>query len=308
MLFSRRMLREDNSSLHLIMMQLTIWKDHVREYILLRRGILPRERVDPWKHEDQPGLGCKGLLCQERHIVEIMIESFFRGKTCSWVRIVNGIIKYVTKTSEEILVVSVGERSLGQPVAKARPRPTPTLTLSLVCIPYNKRTWTDIEPGIFNQSFLFGVSKLMIRLLQHDESVHREDDGAVRFDDLASTLRSEFDGTSHWPVRAWAQKKRFQCLLWTPNSSEHSLYFRAIQGHSGGTLVDPALWDNVLLPEDFAEYIHHAENAHDMHSIIQGGSISGGRSLKMDRQSVFFHGHESDVRQSRSGRSSIRSG
>ena len=29
-------------------------------------------------------------------------------------------------------------------------------------------------------------------------------------------------------------------------------------------------------------------NAHDMHSIIQGGLIPGGRSLERDRQSVFF--------------------
>ena len=65
------------------------------------------------------------------------------------------------------------------------------------------------------------------------------------------------------------------------------MYFRAIQGHSGGTLVDPTLQDNVLLPDDFADYIHHIGNAHDMHSIIQGGLVLG-RTLKRDRRSVFF--------------------
>ena len=39
-----------------------------------------------------------------------------------------------------------------------------------------------------------------------------------------------------------------------------------------------------------------------MHSIIQGVLIPGGRSLKRDRQSVFFHSREPDVRQSRSGK------
>ena len=38
---------------------------------------------------------------------------------------------------------------------------------------------------------------------RNDESVHREEDGAVRFDDLASIFRSEIDGTSHWSIRAW---------------------------------------------------------------------------------------------------------
>ena len=108
-------------------------------------------------------------------------------------------------------------------------------------------------------------------------------------------FRSEFDGTSHWSIRAWisflvkggGQKKRFQYCL-NPYSSEHFLYFRAIQGHSGGTLVDPTLPNNVPLPDDFAEYIYHVGNAHDMHSIIQCGLILGGESLKRDRHAVFF--------------------
>ena len=83
----------------------------------------------------------------------------------------------VSETLKEILVASPGERSTGQPVAKAGPRPTPTLTLSCVSIPYNERKWIDIGPGIFNQG-CFGVSKLMIRLLRHDESFHQEEDGA----------------------------------------------------------------------------------------------------------------------------------
>ena len=87
-----------------------------------------------------------------------------------------------------------------------------------------------------------------------------------------------------------------------PHSSKHFLYFRAIQGRSGGTLVDPTLQDNVLLPDDFAEYIYHIGNAHDMHSTIEGGLIPGGRGLSV------FHSREPDVCQSRSGRSSIRSG
>ena len=76
-----------------------------------------------------------------------MIESLFRDRTVSWVRIVNGINKYVTETSEEILVASVGDRSTGKPVEKAGPRPTPTLTLSPVSIPCRERKWVHIEPA-----------------------------------------------------------------------------------------------------------------------------------------------------------------
>ena len=57
------------------------------------------------------------------------------------------------------------------------------------------------------------------------------------------------------------------CL--NPYSADKFLYFRAIQGHSGDNIVDPLLQDNVLIPDDFAEYIYHIGNAFEMHSIIK---------------------------------------
>ena len=75
-------------------------------------------------------------------------------------------------------------------------------TLSLVSVPYRERRWTDIEPAKFSQG-CFQVSKFMIRLLRHDDTAHREDDGAVRFDDLAESFTSRFAGTSHWSIQAW---------------------------------------------------------------------------------------------------------
>ena len=105
------------------------------------------------------------------------------------------------------------------------------------------------------------MSKFMIRLWRHDDTVHRDDDGVVRFDDLAEKFKAKFAGTSQRSIEALitflakggGPKKRFQYCL-DPNYFKHSLCFRAIQGHSGGTLVDPKLQNNVLLPDDFAEY------------------------------------------------------
>ena len=48
-------------------------------------------------------------------------------------------------------------------------------------------------------------------------------------------------------------------------------YLRAVQGHSGGQHVDPALQDLVLLPRDFIKYIYNVGNSHDAHSITQSG-------------------------------------
>ena len=48
----------------------------------------------------------------------------------------------------------------------------------------------------------------MIRLLRHDDTVHGEEDGAVRFDELAEKFKAKFDGTSQWPIEAWMVNKR----------------------------------------------------------------------------------------------------
>ena len=223
-----------------------------------------------------------------RYEVEIMINSLFGGGTRSWVRIVKGINKYVTEMSEETHIKDIGE-STEKPVAKARPKQTPSsmLSSSTIPVPCHERTWIDVEPGRFDKSCL-EVSKLMIRLLRHDDTVHRDDDGVVKFQDLASIFCSEFTSSSHRSIRTWLSllqrgggiKKRFQYCV-DPSSPETLLYLRTIQGHSGGKHLDPRLQDNVLLPDDFAEHIYHVGSSQDSHSIIQSG-------LKKGRRAVFF--------------------
>ena len=61
-----------------------------------------------------PVLDVKVCYRQGRHGVEIMIESLFRDRTVSWVRIVYGIYKNVTEASEEIPVASVENRGTGE--------------------------------------------------------------------------------------------------------------------------------------------------------------------------------------------------
>ena len=79
-------------------------------------------------------------------------------------------------------------------------------------IPYRERQWTDVEPRNFDKSCL-EVSKLMIRLLRHDESIHRQGDGAVRFEDLASTLRSKIRTWLSFLQRGGGDTKIFQYCL-----------------------------------------------------------------------------------------------
>ena len=87
-------------------------------------------------------------------------------------------------------------------------------------------------------------------------------------------------------AKGGGQKKRFQYCL-NPNYPHQFLYFRAIQGHSGST-INPALQDNVLLPEGFTEYIYQVGNGNELRSIVNHGLIQGGVSLRAGRQAVFF--------------------
>ena len=84
-------------------------------------------------------LDVKVCLHQERYGIEILIESLFRDGTASWVRIVNGIHKYVTETSETLALENVEHRVTGKLVAKAKPRLKPVVTLSPISIPLREK-------------------------------------------------------------------------------------------------------------------------------------------------------------------------
>ena len=83
---------------------------------------------------------------------------------------------------------------------------------------------------------------------------------------------------------AGGNKKRFQYC--TDPSRREIFYLRALQGHSGRNLIDPSLQDNVLIPDNFFEYIYHIGCAIRLHSITNAGLIPEGQNLSK-RKSVF---------------------
>ena len=64
------------------------------------------------------------------------------------------------------------------------------------------------------------------------------------------------------------------------------LYLRALQGHSGRSLIDTLLQVNVIT-DGFFKYIYHVGCAIDLHSIINSGLIAGGQNWS-NRETVFF--------------------
>ena len=81
-------------------------------------------------------------------------------------------------------------------------------------------------------------------------------------------------------------KKRFQYC--TDSSGQEILYLRALQGHSGRNPIDPSLQENVLIPDNFFEYIYHIGCAISLHSFTNSGLIPGGQNLSREIQTVFF--------------------
>ena len=112
-------------------------------------------------------------------------------------------------------------------------------------------------------------------------------------DQRSKYLRYEFENSQHWSDEMWKSrmagggenKKRFQ---YCTDSSGEILYLRALQGDSRRNLIDPSLQDNVIIQNNFFQYIYHVGCAINLHSITNSELIPGGQILGKERQTVFF--------------------
>ena len=101
-------------------------KNSCREYTLPRSEDVSRARG--WilgNTKIGPILDWKVCFHQKRYAVEIMIEYLFRDTTVSWVRIVKGINKYVTETSETISLEIIEHKEVTEnllPLSKKKQR------------------------------------------------------------------------------------------------------------------------------------------------------------------------------------------
>ena len=105
---------------------------------------------------------------------------------------------------------------------------------------------------------------------------------------------TNFENSQHWSDEMWkskmqgggGNKKRFQYCA--DPSGQEILYLRALQGHSRRNPIDPSLQDNVLIPNNFSEYIYHIGCRVSLHSITNSGLFPGGQNSSRERQTVFF--------------------
>ena len=125
-----------------------------------------------------------------KHGIEIRIWSVGQDNSQSWVRISYGTIKYVVDSIQDNTEIPADPQEERVPQTcmkvvaarsktKAKPQPrvlgdTPTI------IPMHERRWIDIEPS--EQTLAaYDLSKKVISLLRHNQTVQREEDGAIQF-------------------------------------------------------------------------------------------------------------------------------
>ena len=126
----------------------------------------------------------------------------------------------------------------------------------------NQRKWIDIEPGNSSLS-AYEISKKVINLLRHSQTVQREEDGAaVQFWRIKNYLRNQFPQVQYFFDDRWklflaaggGAKRRYQ---YCTDISGIILSLRALQGHSGRNLIDLSLQDNVIIQSGFFQHIYH---------------------------------------------------
>ena len=136
-----------------------------------------------------------------KHGIEVIILSLSKDNSQSWVRISHGSNKFAidsnynnTKVPEDL-----PEEQASQPIvkvfatrskAKAKPQRRESVDLTSI-IPMNERKWIDIEEGESSFS-AYEISKKVINLLRHSQTVQREDDGAVQFLKIKNFFRINF--------------------------------------------------------------------------------------------------------------------
>ena len=121
--------------------------------------------------------------------IEIRIWSVGQDNSHSWVRISYGTIKYVIDSIQDNTEIPADPQEEQVPQtsikviaarskAKAKPQPR-VLVGTTATIPMHERRWIDIEPSKQVLAW-YDLSKKVINLLRHNQTLHREEDGAIR--------------------------------------------------------------------------------------------------------------------------------
>ena len=184
--------------------------------------------------------------------IEIRIKSVNQDDSHSWVRISYGTVKSVidsiednTENPSDPQEEQIPQASTNVVAArsKAKAKPQPRELAGTTTIPLRERIWIDIEPSKQDLDS-YDLSKKVINLLRHNQTLYREEDGAIEFYKIKFYLRNHPSQIQNWSGDRWkaclaaggGSKRRYQ---YCSDNSGTILYLRALQGHSGSNLIDP---------------------------------------------------------------------
>ena len=211
-----------------------------REYTLPRDD--PASEAKGWIQGNMrigPVLEVTTSLKNFKYGIEIRIWSVGQDNSQSWVRISYGTIKYVIESNHNNTEIpadpqedQVPQTSIkviaARSKAKAKPQKRELVDVPSI-IPMHERKSIDIEPSEPSLA-AYEVSKKVISLLRHNQTVQREDDGAIEF----YKIKFYHSQVQHWSDDRWksclaageGSKRRYQ---YCSDDSGRILYLRALQ-------------------------------------------------------------------------------
>ena len=144
--------------------------------------------------------------------IEIRIKSVNKDDSHSWARISYGTVKYVTDSiedntenpadpQEEQIPQTSTSVVAARSKAKSKPQPREFVGTTAT-IPIHERRWIDIEPSKQNLDS-YDLSKKVINLLRHNQTLHREEDGAIEFYKIKFHLRNHHSRIQNWSDDRW---------------------------------------------------------------------------------------------------------
>ena len=203
----------------------------------------------------------------------------------SLVRIFHGLNKLVTNLNnkdqdgneQETSEVQLEEYALklnasdfaSRSKAEAKPQRRDSASSSTRTVLIGERTWTDVEPRT-HSNIAYPVSQndwsiffvMVVYLEKMTERLNcRESKTIFRNITCIVIIGLTSSGRASW------QEEDTRKIKYCTDSSGAILYLRALQGHSGRSLMDLSLPDNVIIPDGFFKYIYHVQSIYIPSSI-----------------------------------------
>ena len=181
-----------------------------REYTLPRDD--PASQAKGWIQGNMrigPVLEVTTSFQHFKYGIEIRIWSVNQDNSQSWVRISYGTVKYVIDSIEDNTEIpadpqeeQIPQTSTSVVAARSKAKSKPqrrVLVSTTATIPIHERRWIDIETSKQNLAS-YDISKKVINLLRHNQTLQREKDGAIEFYRIKFYLRSHSSQVQHGRV------------------------------------------------------------------------------------------------------------